>query len=69
MLKYMGKSYKNNAEMMEDVKAGHVRHYKNLLAAFRSSGSMEASIALDNQAYILMKRFGMSGAEIEALEA
>ena len=26
MFNYMGQSYKNHAEMMEDIKAGHIRH-------------------------------------------
>ena len=69
MINYMGKSYKSHAELMADVKAGHVRTYKSLLTSFRSAPSMEASAALDVQAYILMNRFGMTGTEIEALES
>ena len=68
MINYMGQSYKNHADMMEDIKAGHIRHYQGLVASFRSSGSMEAIEAMMKQADILMKRFGMTGAEIEALE-
>lgn len=68
MINYMGQSYKNKAEMMEDAKAGHIQHYRSLSASFASSPSVEAMNAMVKQANILMDIFGMTGAEIEALE-
>ena len=68
MYKYMGKCYNTHNEMMEDVKAGHIKYYRSLSASYKSNPSMEAIDAMMKQADILMKRFGMTGDEIEALE-
>ena len=68
MIKYLGREYNNVAEIKEQNKLGNIEYYKKLYIAFSHNPNMETNNLLCDQADILVRVFGMTYDELEALE-
>lgn len=68
MITYLGMKFKNAAEIKEFNKQGNVNHYKTLAKLFVNNPTTELSSMMSNIADTLVNVFGMTYAEIEAIE-
>lgn len=67
-MKYLGREFGNVEEIREWSKEGNISYYRNLAKRFSEAPSMELSVIMSNMADILIKHFGLTPDEIEALE-
>lgn len=65
---YMGRNFRNAAEIKEWSKQGNINYFRKLVAMFNEKATMELSIEMSKQADILVNNFGMSWDEIDRLE-
>ena len=65
---YLGRKFKNFEEMREHNKQSNIVHYKRLLNSFYANPSHAAIIMIQNMADILVNTFGMTRAEVDALD-
>lgn len=63
-----GVTFNSESEIDEFVKNQAINAYKTACRIFQSHGTMEASIYCDERAEYLVKNFGFTWAEVEALE-
>ena len=68
MINYLGRKYNNVAEIKEQNKLGNIEYYKKLYIAFLNNPNMAANNLLCDQADTLVRVFGMTYDELEALE-
>lgn len=65
---YLGRNFKNAAEVKEFNRQGNVNYYKTLAKLFANNPTMELSSLMCDIADTLVNVFGMTYAEIEAIE-
>ncbi len=65
---YLGKNFETTAEIKKFNKEGNVNYYKTLTKLFGDNPTMELSSIMSDIADILVNVFGMTYAEIEAIE-
>ena len=62
------KQYRTAKEIREDAKKGNIERYKKLAKMFENHPSMELSSMMSDLALVLVKSYGMTFEEVEALE-
>lgn len=67
-MKYFGREFNSAEEIREWSKEGNINYYRNLAKRFSEAPSMELSVIMSDMADILIKTFGLTPDEIEALE-
>lgn len=67
-MRYLGREFKNYEEMYEWSKSGLIAEYRRLSEMFSRNPSMELSCLMSNHADALVRSYGLTWEEIEALE-
>lgn len=71
-MKYLGRTFKNHKELMTWVKEGKIAEYKKLVRMFSNATDADYAMAIvvksSELENVLMKQFGMTPTEIEAIE-
>lgn len=67
-MNYLGIDFRDYDEMNEWNKNGHITEYRKLAEMFSRCPSMELSNMMSDRATVLVESFGLTWAEIEALE-
>ena len=71
-MKYLGRTFKNHEELMTWVKEGKIAEYKKLMKMLSETTDAEYAMAIvvksSELENVLIKQFGMTPTEIEAIE-
>lgn len=67
-MNYLGREFKNVQELLDWSKERKISYYRDLAKRFSEAPSMELSVIMSDTADTLVKYFGLSWDEIEALE-
>ena len=66
---YLGMEFKNYEELENWSKEGHIKRYEKLAKMFDRNPCMEISSMMSDLSQLLIKRYGLTLDEIEAIEA
>ena len=62
------REYRTAEEIREDAKQSNIARYKKLVSMFANHPTMEISAAMDDLALVLVKSYGLTWEQVEALE-
>lgn len=62
------REYRTVEEIREDAKQNNIARYKKLASMFNNHPSMELSSMISDLALTLVKSYGLTWAEVEAIE-
>lgn len=67
-MKYLGMEFKSYQELREWNKQGKINEYRNLAKRFNEQATLELSSMMSDLAQVLIKQFGLTPDELEAIE-